>query len=106
MVLDVNELLVGSMRFWRSGVGGRNMRHIIVDYRMILKEGIPGIREKITGLHTEEAKAFAQAADAFALFVGRYAREAARLGMTGVAANCGKLLRQAPVSFYEALQLI
>jgi len=106
VVLDVNELLVGSMRFWRSGVGGRNMGHIIVDYRMILKEGIPGIREKITGLHTEEAKAFAQAADAFALFVGRYAREAARLGMTGVAANCGKLLRQAPVSFYEALQLI
>lgn len=106
VVVDEQELLVGSMRFWRAGVGGRNVGHIIVDYRMILREGIPGMQAKIAKLTTREAAAFAEAVDAFSVFVQRYAEEANARNMTAVAENCRALTAHAPETFYQALQLI
>ncbi|MBE6929689.1 MAG: hypothetical protein E7463_05350 [Ruminococcaceae bacterium] len=107
VVIDEQELIVGSMRFWDIPKRrARNKGHIIVDYRMILREGVGGIREKIARLTTEDAKAFAQAVDAFAVFIRRYADEAARMGMSEAAADCRRLLQDPPETFRQALQLV
>ncbi len=106
VVLDEQELLAGSMRFWHTDIRSRNMGHIIVDYRMILREGLCGIREKIARLTTREAAAFAEAAEAFAVFIERYAAAAEERNMEQVAAICRNLTQTAPRTFHEALQLV
>ncbi|MBQ7794637.1 MAG: hypothetical protein IJ366_09015 [Clostridia bacterium] len=113
VVIDENELICGSMRFWRSRAAYRNKGHIIVDYRMILHEGICGIKEKISKLDTVDAKAFDEAIDAFSVFIERYAKAAEDLyklngnnDMKTVAENCYSILKQAPDTFHRALQLV
>jgi formate C-acetyltransferase len=112
--LDENELICGSLRFWRcDGSGSHNMGHIIVDYEMLINDGLPTVREKIEQLSTIDAKAFKEALTAFELFIKRYADEAdARFALNGnhdmnrVANNCRQLLRGRPENFEQALQLI
>ena len=113
VVLDENELICGSMRFWRADIFGRNMGHIIVDYEMLINDGLPTIKEKIQQLSTTDAKAFSEALVAFELFIKRYADEAeARFVLNGnrdmsrVAKNCRQLLSGRPQNFEQALQLI
>jgi formate C-acetyltransferase len=114
IVLDDRELICGSMRFWHGKVSGHgNMGHIIVDYEMLVNDGIPVIRERISKLFTEDAVAFGIALDAFELFIKRYADEANRLFLTEgitdmqrVAKNCRQLFRGKPESFEQALQLV
>ena len=106
VIIDTQELLVGSMRFWHSRLPGRNKGHIIVDYRMILREGICGIKEKIDNLSTDASKAFTEAIEAFSVFIKRYAKAAQALRMEQVADNCNSLLISHPKNFYQALQLV
>ena len=111
IIIDNQELLVGSMRFWnakngKTNIRERNIGHIIVDYRMILQEGLPGIREKILKLSSRESISFAEVIEAFSLFIERYAKEAAVLKMSTVSENCYELIRSAPRTFYQALQLV
>lgn len=105
-VVDREELIVGSMRFWRASKNRKNKGHIIVDYRMILREGISGIQKRIARLSTEGAAAFAKSMEAFSLFIERYAMAAADLNMNAVAQNCLELTKNAPKTFYQALQLV
>lgn len=105
-VVDKEELIIGSMRFWQARNCRRNKGHIIVDYRMILREGIAGIRNKIAGLSTQEAVAFDGAMEAFSLFIKRYSKAAEDLNMYTVAENCRQLTEAAPKTFYQALQLV
>lgn len=106
VIIDTQELLVGSMRFWHPRLPGRNKGHIIVDYRMILREGICGIKEKIDNLSTDASKAFTEAIEAFSVFIKRYAKAAQALRMEQVADNCNSLLISHPKNFYQALQLV
>lgn len=107
VVIDKQELIVGSMRFWHKKIASyRNKGHIVVDYKMILKEGICGIQKKIAQLTTREATAFAEAVDAFSVFIKRYAKAAEELNMRAVAENCRNLIEYAPKTFHEALQLV
>lgn len=110
IVLDVEERIVGSMRFWQARnyerIDSMNKGHIVVDYRMILREGIPGIRKKIAEIRTDTTEAFEKVLEAFALFIARYAKEAERAGMADVSANCLALTRHAPQTFYQALQMV
>ena len=106
VVLDERELLVGSMRFWHTKIPSRNKGHIIVDYRMILREGVGGIKKKIAALNTKEALAFGRAVEAFAVLIQRYADAAEQRGMHTVAGNCRYLSEHAPATFHQALQLI
>lgn len=106
VVIDAHELLVGSMRFWHAHFLPRNAGHIIVDYRMILQEGIPGIKNKIAKLSTQESNAFSEAVEAFCVFIQRYAQKAAEWNMKDVADNCYGLIQKAPETFYQALQLV
>jgi len=106
VVIDENELIVGSMRFMRNKTHARNKGHIIVDYQMLLWEGIPGMQKKIRKLSTEASKAFGEAVEAFSLFIRRHAQTAQAMGMEQVAANCDRLLIAPPQTFHEALQLI
>lgn len=107
VVMDENELIVGSMRFWHAGVSrNRNKGHIIVDYRMILREGVEGIRNRISRLDTVWAGAFGEAFEAFSLFIQRYADTALEMNRKDVAHNCKCLTEGAPKTFYQALQLV
>ena len=114
VVIDERELICGSMRFWRGRVRGHgNMGHIIVDYEMLVNDGLPLIRERISKLTTEDGVAFAKALDAFELFIKRYADEAEKIFLIGrntdmqrVAKNCRSLLRGSPEGFEQALQLV
>ena len=114
IVLDGRELICGSMRFWHGRVRGHgNMGHIIVDYEMLINDGLPVIRERINKVSTEDAQAFAKALDAFELFIKRYADEAEKCylsdgntDMHRVAKNCRQLLKGSPESFEQALQLV
>ncbi len=113
VVIDENELLVGSMRFWDALVPSRNKGHIIVDYRMILSIGISGIKQKISLLNTDESKAFRDSIDAFSLFIERYAKAAQSLyekggkeDMKTVFENCFYILKNPPKTFHQALQLV
>lgn len=104
IVADKKEMLVGSMRIWRGRVEGRNVGHIIVDYRFVLREGIVGLERHVARLEGEYARGFARALEAFKTYIRRHAEspnvhEAA-------AKNCRALLEHAPESFYEALQLV
>ena len=105
-IVDREELIVGSMRFWRARSARRSMGHIIVDYRMILREGVVGIRKKISNLSTKESGAFSEAVEAFCLFIERYSNVAAELNMPTVSENCRQLTESAPKTFYQALQLV
>ena len=104
VIIDPQELIIGSMRFWKPHY--RNIGHIIVDYRMILREGIPGIRKKIKELSAKEAAAFSEAFEAFSVFIRRYAEAAEKYGMATVAKNCFFLTEDVPKSFHQALQLV
>ena len=112
--LDEYELICGSLRFWWCDVTGHhNMGHIIVDYEMLLNDGLPVIRKKIQQLSTNDAKAFEEALTAFELFIKRYADEAesrfilkGNRDMSRVANNCRQLLSGRPQNFEQALQLI
>ena len=106
VVIDEQELIVGSMRFWKALCPGRNMGHIIVDYRMILREGIGGVQKKLAKLTTQAAGAFREAVRAFSEWIGRYARAAGELGMTAVAENCAYLTEHPPKTFHQAMQLV
>ena len=114
VVLDGRELICGSMRFWHGRVRGHgNMGHIIVDYEMLINDGLPVIRERINKRSTEDAQAFAKVLDAFELFIKRYADEAEKCylsdgntDMHRVAKNCRQLLKGSPESFEQALQLV
>lgn len=112
--LDERELICGSLRFWRADTSRyRNKGHIIVDYEMLINDGLPVIREKIQKLSTPDAKAFEVALTAFELFIKRYADEAesrfvlnGNLDMSRVAKNCRQLLSGRPQNFEQALQLV
>jgi len=114
VVLDGRELICGSMRFWHGRVWGHgNMGHIIVDYEMLVNDGLPVIRERINKLSTEDARAFGMALDAFVLLIKRYADEAearflseGNTDMQRVAKNCRQLLCGSPETFEQALQLV
>ncbi|MBR4888038.1 MAG: pyruvate formate lyase family protein, partial [Clostridia bacterium] len=106
--MDKQERLVGSMRFMdrRQGIANRNKGHIIVDYRMILREGIGGIRRRIAALKTPAAEAMEKSMAALVLFMRRHAEAAEAMDMTDVAENCRFLTENAPQNFHQALQLI
>ena len=112
--LDCRELICGSMRFWHGKVSGHgNMGHIIVDYEMLVNDGLFVIREKINKLSTNDSQAFREALDAFELFIKRYADEAEKLFLTEgntdmrrVAENCRQILNGKAQSFEQALQLV
>lgn len=114
VVLDDRELICGSMRFWKGHFGWfGNMGHIIVDYEMLVNDGLPAIREKINQLFTDDSQAFREALDAFELFIKRYADEAEKLFLTEgntdmqrVAENCRQILNGKAQSFEQALQLV
>lgn len=106
VVIDEKELIIGSMRFWHSGVSARNVGHIIVDFETILKLGIIGIKEKIAIFEGETADALRESVFAFEKFILRYANAAEEKGMYSVAENCRNLVVFAPKTFYEALQLV
>ena len=104
--IDEKELICGSLRFWKAMDGCHNMGHIIVDYEMLLNDGLPAIKEKISRLTTYDGRAFAEAFDAFELFIGRCGEKAAALGMTDVADNCQRIVNGRVQYFHEALQLV
>ena len=114
IVLDDREIICGSMRFWHGIVEGHgNMGHIIVDYEMILNDGLPLIKEKINKLSTNDSLAFRVALDAFELFIKRYADEAnahfllnGNTDMKRVSENCRQLLKGKAQNFEQALQLL
>jgi len=114
VVLDGRELICGSMRFWHGRTKGHgNMGHIIVDYEMLVNDGLNVVRERINKLSTDDARAFGEALDAFELFIKRYADEAEKrflseknTDMQRVAKNCRQLLCGSPESFEQALQLV
>ncbi len=114
VVLDENELICGSMRFWRYSANEHgNIGHIIVDYEMMINDGIPTIREKIQRLSTADAKAFAMALSAFELFINRYENEAeahfllsGNTDMRRVAENCRQIRTGKAQNFEQALQLV
>jgi len=116
VVMHEEELLVGSMRFWgcpRSAAFVPNAGHIIVDYGMVLREGIDGIKEKISKLNTEDSSAFMTAVSAFGEYIERHAKQAAKLyestgrkEMKTVSENCFHLCRYPAENFAQALQMV
>lgn len=104
IVADRSELIVGSMRIWRGRVESRNVGHIIVDYRFVLREGIAGLEGYALRLEGEYARGFKQALEAFKTYIRRHG-ESPNVHETA-AKNCLALLEHAPGSFYEALQLV
>lgn len=104
--MDAQERIVGSMRWARKALCGRNMGHIIPDYRTVLRLGVGGMLKKIHTLQTPEAPAFREAVEAFSRFLRRHGEKAAELGMTEVSHICTKLSSDPPDSFWEALQLV
>lgn len=114
VVMDDRELICGSMRFWHGRVRGHgNMGHIIVDYEMLINDGLPTVRERIERLDTPDSKAFGMAIDAFMRFIKRYGDEADSRFHSGgsremgiVAENCRRLLSGRAQSFHQALQLV
>ncbi len=114
IVIDENELICGSLRFWHWHRGrDYNKGHIIVDYRTILKLGICGILDKISELDSEHSKAFDISVRAFLRFVTRLCDAADELygrcgseSMRIASENLSNLTKGAPQSFGEALQLV
>ena len=96
IVIDENELICGSMHFWKGKTEIRNLNkgHIIVDYRMILKLGLPGIKEKLLMLKTKDSVAFSESVDALCHFILRYANEAKSKRMYAVSKNCLNILNK------------
>ena len=105
IVLTDGEPIIGSMRFSREFLN-LNKGHVTVDYRMLLSEGIPGVRERISRLSTPDSAAFAAALDAFVIFVNRLAVAAGAKGLSIPESNCRALLLAPPSSFHEAIQLV
>ena len=107
-LLAGRSLFGGYRQFLPDGQNGEwlvsNHGHIIVDYGMMLDEGIPGLRKRIeTGMNPGETRdAFRLALDAFARFTERHAETAA----PEIAAACRNLTERAPETFREALQLV
>ena len=129
-----DELIVGSQRFgppWTAagedagrlsevGFHGNN-GHVVVDYSRVLQEGTRGVRERIRRDWPDEqrrdnAAAFAEALEAFAVFVRRHGeaarseaqhepREERRRELKAIAANCAHVAEEPPESFWQALQL-
>ena len=113
VIIDENEIICGSLRFWDNMGECRNKGHIIPDYRTVLKLGISGIKEKISSHKTEHSKAFLESVNAFSVFVERYAKKALEIyretgneDMKTVSDNCFCLLSNPPENFHQALQLI
>lgn len=117
VVMFPHERLVGSMRFCHAPTDwdtfSRNEGHIIVDYGFFLQNGVDGVRQRIDGLSEgEEKRAFSHALNSFALYIRRHAEAAQALAdggsqdMAQVAACCRRLIREAPRTFREALQLV
>ena len=105
IVLTDGEPIIGSMRFSRKFLN-LNKGHITVDYRMLLREGIAGVKKRISHLKTPDGAAFSVALDAFSEFIARLADAAEGKGLTEPAKNCRKLLSAPPKSFHSALQLV
>lgn len=107
VVIDEKELLLGSMRFAAQRRPSRNKGHIAVDYRMLLREGIPGVRKMIEKQSTAYTPAFREAHLAFSHWISRHADAAAAYpALSESEKTCRALLTRAPASFREALQLI
>ena len=75
IVIDRNELILGSMRFCRAPCGPRSMGHIVVDYRTILALGLPGIEHAILNIKTEYRPSFWSTWKAFTVLIERYAEK-------------------------------
>ncbi|MBO5273726.1 MAG: hypothetical protein J6I45_03835, partial [Clostridia bacterium] len=113
IVMDNEELICGSMRFWRGRYGPSNKGHIIVDYRMILSCGIECMIERASHHDTEDAAAFVIALNAFSHYIERHADAAEKLyaetkrpELERMAANCHHLTKKPPESFAQAIQLV
>lgn len=111
VIMDENELLVGSLRFWK-GLGW-NSGHQIVDYRMILEKGIPGILEACEDKRTEDLVYFERSVKAFRGYIKRYSDTAYRYfeenqkeSWRKIHENCKSILDNPPKTFAQALQLI
>jgi pyruvate-formate lyase len=132
------ELIVGSQRFglphltlgkkWgelcgKAGFRG-NMSHIVVDYGMVLAEGLDALHARClapgdaTPLHLRNRKAFADAVIALSRLSERYADAARWLSQAidcsqaqqeefaTVADVCARIAHHPPRTFHEALQLV
>ncbi len=106
VVMDENDIFAGSGRFWCTRKKSYSVGHIIVDYRTVLSIGIPGIKDKISRLTTDAANAFAEALDAFCVYIERHAKRAQEMGLTQIAEDCRAVTAAPPATFRQALQLI